>query len=70
MYEFYGYKNSEWPLCPRDFDDDSNQLEEGKIHDILQQCGKMAYSCFNWTVTITMNLPLEKLHIFTSMAAF
>ena len=36
---------------PRDFDDSSNQLEEGKIHDILQQCGRMAYSCFNWVVT-------------------
>ena len=44
---------------PRDFDDSS-----------IQQCGRMAYSCFNWAMTITMNLPLEKLHIFMSMAAF
>ncbi|KAK7827637.1 hypothetical protein CFP56_030948 [Quercus suber] len=52
---------------PRDFDDFSNQLEEGEIHDTLQQCGRMAYSCFNWTVTITMNLPLEKIHLFTKL---
>ena len=55
---------------PKDFDDSPNQLEEGKIHDIIQQCGRMAYSCFNWDSTITMNLPLEKLHIFMSMVAF
>ena len=54
---------------PKDFDDSLNQLEEGKIHDILQQCGRMAYSCFNWAGTITMNLPLEKLYIFMSMVA-
>ena len=54
---------------PKDFDDAPNQLEEGKIHDILQQCGRMAYFRLNWADTITMNLPLEKLHIFTSMVA-
>ena len=27
---------------PKDFDDSLNQLEEGKIHDLLQQCGKIA----------------------------
>ena len=53
----------------RDFDDSPNQLEEGKIQDILQQCGRMAYSCFNWAITVPMNMPLEKLHIFMSMAA-
>ncbi|KAF3961219.1 hypothetical protein CMV_014133 [Castanea mollissima] len=56
-------------VLKRDFDDSPNRLEEGKIQDILQQCGRMAYSCFNWAITVTMNMPLEKLHLFTSMVA-
>ncbi|KAM3710186.1 hypothetical protein ACJW31_01G009800 [Castanea mollissima] len=56
-------------VLKRDFDDSPNQLEEGKIQDILQQCGRMAYSCFNWAITVTMNMPLEKLDLFTSMVA-
>ena len=34
----------------RDFDDLPNQLEEGKMHGILQQCGRTAYSCFNFGI--------------------